>query len=109
MSVPPAQDIGALSPQEMWEMMEAGNCLLIDVREENEFVQGHIAGAQLCPLSSFDVSALPEAHDKTLVFICAIGKRSAKAAYIAAQAVDAPVANLDGGLQAWVAAGFALA
>lgn len=103
------QDIAGLSPRDIHEMMEVGNCLLIDVREENEFVQGHIAGAQLFPLSSFDASALPEAHGKTLIFICAVGKRSAMAAYIAAQAIDAPVANLDGGLQAWVEAGFALA
>ncbi len=108
-SVQPPQDVDVLSPQDLQNMIQAGNCLLIDVREENEFVQGHIAGAELFPLSSFDVSLLPDADGKTLIFICALGKRSAMAAHIAAQAVDTPIANLEGGLQAWIGAGYPLA
>ena len=41
-------------------MLKAGAALPIDVRENDEFSEGHIAGAVSRPLSRFDPRALPD-------------------------------------------------
>ncbi|MGL5734970.1 MAG: rhodanese-like domain-containing protein, partial [Beijerinckiaceae bacterium] len=48
-----------------------GSMLLVDVREPHEYAAGHIPGAVLFPLSTFDARALPEpAPGQQIVFSC---------------------------------------
>jgi rhodanese-related sulfurtransferase len=78
--------------------------VLIDVREPDEYVGGHVPGARLIPLGDVveRVDEIPT--DTTVYVICQVGSRSAKAAgYLLGQGVDA--VNVAGGTGAWIAAG----
>ena len=76
--------------------------LLIDVREDNEYADGHAAGAELHPLSSFlpsDVVATGPVH-----VICRSGNRSGTATRVL-RAAGVEAYNVDGGMLAWAATG----
>jgi len=78
--------------------------VLLDVREHEEWVAGHAEGAVHVPLGQLPgrLGDVPDGSE--VVVVCRSGARSAQAtAWLAAQGRRA--ANLDGGMQAWVAAG----
>ena len=57
-----------------------GSMLLIDVREPHEYAAGHIPGAVLFPLSTFDPDDLPKAaQGQEIVFSCRTGSRTLRA------------------------------
>ncbi|HEX2136116.1 MAG TPA: rhodanese-like domain-containing protein [Microvirga sp.] len=79
-----------------------GSITLVDVREPHEFAAGHIPGSISLPLSTFDPSAIPGGR---VVFSCAAGVRSVRAAEIA-QAFGRDIReHYKGGFKDWVAAG----
>lgn len=78
--------------------------VLVDVREPHEFAAGHIPGATLVPLSSFDPAELP--RGKPIVFSCQTGKRSLTALRTAREAgVGEAVGHFAPGYAGWRAAG----
>lgn len=83
---------------------------VIDVRDPYEYQGGHVPAATLIPVNSvFDRrEELPQ--DGKIVFVCAVGSRSALACEMAAAAGLPPerLYNLDGGTDAWIAAGQAV-
>jgi rhodanese-related sulfurtransferase len=85
--------------------MQAGEILLVDVREPAETAIERIPGAVLAPLSSFDPDDLPDPGERVLVFFCASGIRSVKASELAQAAGLPHDAHLAGGIKAWKAAG----
>ncbi|MDH5797958.1 MAG: rhodanese-like domain-containing protein [Paracoccaceae bacterium] len=85
--------------------MDAGEALLVDVREIGEYEIERIAGAMLMPLSFFDPENFPVLPGKKLVLMCAIGKRSTAAARQLLNAGFAEATNLKGGINAWKDAG----
>lgn len=87
------------------QMLEAGEAMVVDVREPDEFAAGHIPGAVNMPLSDFHPSQLPEAGDKVLVLNCVGGKRSAMALDKCAAAQAVVDTHLAGGFGAWQEAG----
>ncbi|WP_237452226.1 rhodanese-like domain-containing protein [Qipengyuania algicida] len=93
-----------LSPGELEQLMAGDKAVVVDVREPGEFASGHITGAINRPLSSFDPSALPRAPGKTVVLVCAGGKRSAMALNKCAKAEAAIDTHLNGGMAAWACA-----
>ena len=98
-------EVRDLTPEEVAEGMEAGRMLVVDVRESIETAVERLPGAILIPLSTFDPADLPDPAGREVVFSCASGIRSIKAAEIA-QAAGLPYnAHLAGGLKAWKAAG----
>lgn len=97
-----------LTPRQLDEMLRAGRAMVVDVREVDEFVAGHIPGAINMPLSGFRASQLPDPGDKLLVLSCAAGRRSAMALEKCAAAQSAVDTHLAGGFGAWRAAGLAV-
>jgi rhodanese-related sulfurtransferase len=95
------------SPAEVRDSLASGEILLVDVREANEYAFERIPGALLYPLSTFDPKAIP-AEGRKLVVQCAAGGRSMRAAQALLAAGHTDVANLDGGINAWKAAGLPL-
>ena len=94
-----------LSPQAVAEALQAGEILLVDVREPYEFDAERIKGSISLPLSAIDPAAVPQAEGKTVVLSCAGGVRSARAAeYLQATGLDVKH-HLAGGLYAWKLAG----
>lgn len=84
--------------------LAAGDTLVVDVREPREYEREHIAGALLMPLSRLAPHSLPS--DKRIVLCCAMGCRSKTAA----RRLGLPgLAHLEGGMDAWLAAGLPFA
>ena len=81
-----------------------GTVVLIDIREADEHARESIPGAHSLPLSEFDECGLAGEVGRRVVFHCKSGNRTAvNAGRLAAKAPDAYL--LDGGLDAWKAAG----
>jgi len=90
---------------ELDAMLRAGQALVVDVREADEFAAGHIPGAVNMPLSVFQPSRLPHPEDRMLVLNCLGGKRSAMALDKCGVAQAAVDTHLAGGFGAWQSAG----
>jgi rhodanese-related sulfurtransferase len=89
------------------EMAGQPDVAVIDVREPHEYNAGHIPGATLIPVNSVFARREELPKDKKIVFVCAVGQRSALAAELAAAAGLPPerLYTLDGGTEAWRKAG----
>ncbi|KAB8142567.1 rhodanese-like domain-containing protein [Chloroflexia bacterium SDU3-3] len=80
---------------------------LIDVRSPGEYAQdGHIAGARLMPLDALAQRMAELPKDQPVAVICRSGGRSRVACDLLLRAGFADVTNVDGGMGAWVGAGF---
>lgn len=93
-----------VTAQELEAMLRAGDAVVVDVREVDEFAAGHIPGAINIPLSTFQPSKLPDTGGKKLVLTCLGGKRSAMALDKCGAAEAAVDTHLAGGFGAWQAA-----
>ena len=85
------------------QMKERAGYILIDVREQEEWDQGHIDGARLWPLSKIMQGifpALPQAAE--IILHCQKGMRSLQAAQILKDNGFMDVASLSGGFEAWL-------
>ncbi len=96
-----------VSRDELKRGLADGSIELVDVREPNEWADGHIPGATLNPLQSFDPNALPpKAEGKRIVLHCRSGKRSLVALDRAHAAGRTDItAHYGGGMLDWNAAG----
>jgi rhodanese-related sulfurtransferase len=82
-----------------------GDCQVVDVREHSEFEAERISGAKLIPLSSFDRQASAIDRDRPVYLICRSGNRASKAAEKLHKLGYSDVRVVEGGMQAWIAAG----
>lgn len=94
-----------LDPETVARWQSEKSIVLVDVREPAEYAAERIPGALLYPMSSFDPMALPNTGGRKVVFHCGSGNRSARAVAACAAAGVAIDAHMQGGLQAWKAAG----
>lgn len=77
---------------------------LLDVRERDEFAAGHAPGAQVSPLQDLPTSLGNVKIDERIAVVCRSGGRSSRAVtFLREQGFDA--VNVEGGMQAWAAAG----
>ncbi len=91
---------------ELKGLLDSGQALVVDVRESDEYSQGHIPGAVNLPLSSFSPDQLPDAGGKQLVLNCLGGKRSGMALDKCSRAQSVVDTHLAGGFGAWTKSGF---
>jgi rhodanese-related sulfurtransferase len=94
-----------LSPMDFMRADHRGR--VIDVREPAEFhgELGHIARAELVPLSLLVGRSAGWGRDEEIIVVCRSGKRSSQAARQLASLGFQKVYNLTGGMLAYVAAG----
>jgi rhodanese-related sulfurtransferase len=100
--------IREVSPADVQRLRTAGDPIeLIDVREEEEWRQGHAPGARhLCKgIIERDIERTVPDRDAQIVLYCGGGFRSALAAEALQRIGYARVASMDGGWRAWTAAG----
>ncbi len=98
MSDVPEIDITAL------EQRMGDGVLVVDVREDDEYVAGHVAGAVFMPLASVPERLGDLPTDAPFLVICQAGGRSARAVqFFRTQGLDAT--NVAGGTGAWVNSG----
>ncbi|MCX2727854.1 rhodanese-like domain-containing protein [Thermomicrobium sp. 4228-Ro] len=93
-----------ISPAEAQERQQRG-ALVIDVREPDEWRTGHIPGARLIPLGELPRRLAELDRHQEIVLVCRSGNRSAQATLWLQRAGFSRVANLAGGMIAWVRAG----
>ncbi len=96
-----------VTPQELVERLQSGTAIAIDVRESPEHATGTITGAELLPLSCFDLDRVEalRAEGALPIFFCRSGGRTAKlAAHLVGQGWT-EVVHLDGGILGWIAEG----
>lgn len=77
--------IKKLSFAEAHEMMSRPGVVLLDVREEPEYITGHAVGAELLPVDEINgetaAAVIPSADCPVMVY-CRTGRRSRRAARI---------------------------
>lgn len=83
--------------------LKANNsCSLIDVREDEEWLRGHIEGATLWPLSKLLAGDIPHiSKNAEIVLYCQKGVRSLQAAHVLQKNGFSRVASLAGGYIGW--------
>lgn len=81
------------------------NIVLIDVRETDEYISGHVPGAISIPLSTVQNNVEPFLAQKPTYVICLGGGRSYRACEFAEQS-GAVCINVAGGTGAWIQSGF---
>lgn len=94
-----------ISFEEFAERRDDDDLRLIDVREEDEYAEVHVAGAELFPLSEIREGKLPDEDDRPVAVICRSGGRSAIACKIFEKEGFDECINVDGGTLAAVEAG----
>lgn len=94
-----------ITPQQMHALMEAhpGELTIVDVRDPDEFITGHLAEAILHPLGlivSGDLEGLPEDKTTPIFVHCRSGMRSETAAQVLVAMGYRQVVNF-GGVLDW--------
>lgn len=94
-----------ISVTEAASMRDAG-AFILDVRQPEEWVEGHIPGATLIPLGELAsrVSEVPQGQE--IVVVCRSGNRSQQGRDILLQAGFEQVTSMAGGVNQWAAAGY---
>jgi rhodanese-related sulfurtransferase len=99
-------EVENLTVEQVKAGLDAGEIVLVDVREPHENKAERIPGGALNALQSFDPAALPDPEGKRLVFYCRSGRRSVTASELAQKAGLPHDAHMAGGILAWKDAGF---
>lgn len=90
------------------QWLDSHEAVLVDVREPAEHAAEKIPGAKPLPLGNIATGALPPHAGKKLVLHCRKGGRSSSACTkLLSESPALEVYNLDGGIEAWSAAGMA--
>jgi rhodanese-related sulfurtransferase len=86
--------------------LQTEGAFILDVREPDEWTQGHIAGATLIPLGELPnrLSELPEGEK--IVVVCRSGNRSAQGRDILLNSGFTQVTSMAGGMNAWQSQGY---
>ncbi|TYR82435.1 rhodanese-like domain-containing protein [Priestia megaterium] len=74
---------------------------LIDIREPNEFENGHILGARNIPLSQFRMRIKEFRKDQPVYLYCQSGMRTGRAAQILRRNGIKDIYDLKGGFKTW--------
>ncbi len=101
------QNITEISPEEAAEKAARGEAHLIDVREADEWQEGHAANAEHMSRGTIEIEIeekFPE-PDAPIICYCGGGGRSALAAESLQKMGYTNVKSLAGGFKAWKSAG----
>ena len=93
----------SISPRQSTQMINHENALILDVRENNEYSEGHIINSLHIPLSSLKTRLADIEKHKTqkVIIACRSGHRSSQACATLRKEGFEQVFNLSGGVMAW--------
>lgn len=99
--------VESVSPQAASEILDSPGAVLLDIRTPDEFVAGHIAGAENIDYYAADFAARLGAldPDTTYVIYCRSGNRTTAALEIFRELGFTKVHAIAGGIVAWETAG----
>jgi rhodanese-related sulfurtransferase len=92
---------------EITTLINRSKTIVLDVRTAEEYATGHLPDAKNIPLAELGqrVGELEKSKNRTIVLVCERGARADKAARQLKAAGFEDVISLEGGMQAWQAAG----
>ena len=101
------QGYKVLKPGELTALVNRDNALVVDIRAQNDFQQGHISGSKNVLMSQFDPEnkQLASARALPVVVVCKTGMTAVGAAKRLVKAGFEQVYVLDGGIEGWRGAG----
>jgi len=96
-----------VSPNDAVRLINQEDAIVLDVREDSEYREGHVINSIHIPLGLLDgrVDELGEDRDKALMVYCRSGTRAAKAASLLQKQGFKSVYKMNGGMMAWIDAG----
>jgi rhodanese-related sulfurtransferase len=96
-----------IGPQEAVLLFNHEDAVVLDVREQSEWADGHIAKAKHIPLGQLKnrIADLEKFKGKPIVAVCRSGNRSGSACGVLKKAGFEHLHNLAGGMIAWEQAG----
>jgi rhodanese-related sulfurtransferase/rubrerythrin len=97
----PVKSVNVNEAKKLIEEKKEGEVALVDVREPEEYEDGHLPGAQLVPLSSILEKLQELDSSKTTVTYCRSGNRSRSAAALMKTKGFSRAYSMDGGILAW--------
>lgn len=93
-----------ISVDDLAAARDTGEATVIDVRNPDEYAEGHIPGARLIPLLELGDRLAEVPTDRPVHLVCQSGGRSAQGAeLLTAAGLDA--VSVTGGTQGWIASG----
>ena len=98
----------AVNPGEATLLINREDAHVVDVREAEEFANGHLPDARHIPLPKLSdrISEIEKFKDKPVIVCCASGMRSSRACGQLGKLGFNNVHNLAGGIDAWIGAGY---
>ena len=103
---PANEQIQVVEPTQIKDWMDAGEVVLVDVREADEYAAENIPGSHFMALSAFDPARIPELGQKKLVIHCRSGVRCGMAANrLLESGWQGKIYRMKGGIIGWKAAG----
>ena len=95
-----------INPAKTNEIRTRDDVVILDVREDWEYAEGHVPGAVWIPLGELPTRLNDIPKDKTVVAVCRSGNRSSQAtSFLRGQGFD-NVHNMTGGMNDWQQAGY---
>lgn len=97
------QKHASASPMEATALINHEDAIMLDIRSQSEFDEGHILNAIHIPLTEINnrIKEIEKHKDKPIIVSCRTGDRSATACRQLAQQGFLSLYNLEGGLLAW--------
>jgi len=85
------------------QLINREDAVVLDVREENEYLSGHIVNSIHIPMSYLAkrIGELDKHKDKPIIVSCRSGQRSGQACAMLKKQGFEKVYNLSGGMMAW--------
>ena len=101
------KNITEISPQDAAAKLNSGDAVVVDVRDKDEWDEGHIPGATHMSRGTIELDIEEKIPDPNAMIICHCGGggRSALAAETLQKMGYKNVRSMAGGLRAWKAAG----
>jgi rhodanese-related sulfurtransferase len=98
-----------IAPAEATRLINHENAVLVDMRNDKDYRDGHIVNAVHVPAEKHDAAGkLDKYRDRPLIVCCRSGNQSLKLCTELSKKGFASVYNLKGGLHAWQQAGLPL-
>ena len=93
----------SIRPAEAVQLLNHKDALVLDVRSDKEYQEGHIVNAMHIPLGILEkrLSDLKDYKKSSLIVVCRSGTRSSSATTVLSKQGFESVKNLHGGMLAW--------
>ncbi len=95
--------VQSVGPQEAVYLINHQRALIVDIRQEEAYANGHIMGSMNAPRAALDskLNLLKKQLDIPIIVVCANGQESAKIVNILKTHGFKILYKMQGGLQAW--------